>query len=428
VEALESVSIEEQGETVWNKNFFLLWQGRLVSCLGTQAFMIAELLWLKQVTNSPKVMGVIFFFTSLTAILLGPVGGTLADRVSRKKLMVLMDLISGILVLTFCFLIWNKSNDASVLPIFIFVSMGLAGLQAMYAPAVTSSVPYLVKKKFLIKANSLNESANQVATLGGQAIGGYIFAILGAPILFLIDGCSYILSAISESFIQFDKSDDSKQETVDQEASTEKSHFIEDLKSGLKYVWSNKGMRLTVTMSAFLNILFAPMGVILPFYVEDQLNMSMEWVGFLLSAIGLGMILGLSLAAKWKIESVKKVLPIYVGLIGIGVAFGLLGLTTNSYFALICFVVIGVCAGFVNTHVVTTLQLGSKEEFLGRVMGVFGTLCSALVPLGIALGGFLFDLLPLEQRPYYFIVAMVVHIIITSMTFSSKDFRAFLKS
>ncbi len=424
MEALETANIDKK-ESVWNQNFFLLWQGRLVSCLGTQAFMIAELLWLKQVTNSPKIMGLIFFATSLTSIIFGPIGGTLADRISRKKILVLMDFLSGMLVCTFAYFIWQKEADASVLPIFILVAISLTALQAMYNPAVTSSVPDLVKKRFLLKANSLNESANQVATLGGQAIGGYLFAVLGAPILFLIDGISYIVSAISESFIRFED----KKVCEDKASENEKKEsFFFELKLGVKYVWSNKGMRLTVTMAALLNLLFAPMGVILPFYVEDQLGTSMEWVGFLLSAVGLGMILGLSLASKWEIKGAKKITAMFAGLLGIGIAFGGLGFSYNPYLSLLCFLFIGIFAGFVNTHIMTTLQLGAKEEYLGRVMGVFGTLCSALVPLGIALGGFLFDLLSVEQRPYYFIIAMLIHAIITSLTFTSKEFRAFLNS
>src|SRR5437764_13718329 len=83
-----------------NANFFLLWQGQLVSNIGTQGFNIALIFWIKHVTDSAALLGLVLMMNSLAAVIMGPVGGAVADRYSRRWIIILCDAFSAIAVLS----------------------------------------------------------------------------------------------------------------------------------------------------------------------------------------------------------------------------------------------------------------------------------------------------------------------------------------
>jgi DHA3 family macrolide efflux protein-like MFS transporter len=127
-----------------NKNFVLLWQGQSVNRLGLQAFSVAMLFWIKHATDSATLMGIMLMLSTLPAVLLSPLGGALADRYSRRRIIVLSDLLSGLAVLTLAALYWIAPQSTHIILIWLFiVSLLTSILSAFFMPAISAAMPDL---------------------------------------------------------------------------------------------------------------------------------------------------------------------------------------------------------------------------------------------------------------------------------------------
>ena len=189
--------------------------------MGSEIYSIVLILFLKQETGSGTIMGMVQMAKTLPLIALMPFAGALADRWSRKRIMVFSDMICGISMVVLSLFglkymlhtdvlsIGSITIDLSSLEIeiwlIVLVTTIMGAASAMFQPAIDSFIPDIVPKDRLKKANSARESSISTSILFGQTIGGYLFQVLGSPLLSLVNGVSYILSSIEESFMKIPK-------------------------------------------------------------------------------------------------------------------------------------------------------------------------------------------------------------------------------
>jgi MFS family permease len=374
---------------LFNRDFTLLWQGQLVSQLGTQASTIAMMYWTMQATGSATLLGMLGLAGALPGVLLGPVAGTFADRHSRRGIIVLSDVVRGLAVLAVAAALWLRPDATSLVVGVLFAAALLSGsMTAVFGPAIGAAIPDLVPPSRVAAANSLRQVSAQGAGFIGQAVGGVLFSLLGAPLLFLADGVSFLFSAASETFIRVPQRLPERTRSW-REALTV---YRADTLAGLRYVWSRPGMRAFVITASGFNFLVVPVFVLLPFYVSGQLHRQAAWYGFLLSALSAGAVVGLLLAGTLRLEGRRRSTVLGSALVGAAVLTALLGLVRAPLLALaVCFLM-GVGLGMVNVFVITLLQLSTPGEMRGRVMGLAMALSQAAMPLGMALGGIAGDL------------------------------------
>jgi len=431
---------------LWNKNFVLLWQGQLISQIGQRYFNVGMLFYIKQATESASLMGGMMLFSTLPGVLLGPMGGTFADRFSRKKIIVYSDLIQGILVFSLAalmfFLIWATglttadpqggfslfsfvylSPHATAINItwmFIVATLG-AIIFAFFTPAMSAAVPDLVPKEKLNIANSLNQFAIFLAMFLGQGLGGLIFSITGAPLLFLINSATYLYAAGTESFIKI------PQPPVEPEKKSGEAWktFIRDTREGLDYVWNEKGMRILFLAAALLHLAIAPMLLLLPFYVEDYLKQNASWYGYLLAAVGLGSVVGYLIAGSVNVRGKAQSNLIILSLLGASISLGIVGFITQPFTVLAIVTVIGLTAGIFIVKTTTVIQLAASSEIRGRVFGLLGTLTSGLAPIGMGIAGVIADMANKNIPIIYATCGLMVLAMSISLAFS-KEAREFL--
>jgi DHA3 family macrolide efflux protein-like MFS transporter len=416
------MNASRQPTKLFNKNFVLLWQGQFVSQIGNQAYAIAMMFWIKHATGSASLMGLLMMLSMLPAVILGPLGGTLADRYSRRKIIIFTDFANGLAVLSLAalYFIMPESTNLIILWLF-FVSIFVGLMGAFFRPAISAAIPDLVPTDKVAAANSLNQSSFQISTFIGQGSGGILFRLLGAPVLFLIDSITYLISALSESFIEIPQTT----KPAEKDRSALLKSFLNDTADGFKFIWKNRGMRDLFVVAAFLNLFFAPYIVLLPFYVEDHLNSTTDWYGFLVAAIGLGSLIGYLIAGAIKIPGRIRGSVVVILLLAFALLFGGLGLTRSTYIAFIMMFFGGLCNGMINIQLITVLQLTTPGEIRGRVFGVLGTLSAGLMPIGLGLAGVVADLVD-QKIVVIFAVCGLIIAALSIILMASRGFHDYV--
>ncbi|MGL4374257.1 MAG: MFS transporter, partial [Turicibacter sp.] len=361
---------------LYNKNFFLLWQGQLVSVFGDAIYSIALGFWVLQETGSTAIMGLMMALVNVPIIILGPMSGVIVDRSDRKKLIIIGDVIRGIGMLLIA-----GAAIFGVLEVWMVMLMGIVlGIcSSFFNPSISSVLPDIVPKENLVKANSSYSMATTGASIIGQSIGGFIYAMLGAPIMFLVNGISYLFSAFTELFIDVPKV----------ERKNINLTFKEDFLEGLKFIITFEGLVRTIIVSVFINFLFGMIRVlIIPWFLSNP-DLGMAKYGILGGFQSIGIILGTVVLSFITIETKHKYFA-YLFSIIIFISGVCLAATFNHFVFILLFFVIAYCFQFIfNTLARSAIMLMTPQDKRGKVMATIVTLAMLFSPLGNLLGGVL---------------------------------------
>ncbi|MGO4894721.1 MFS transporter [Flavobacterium sp. W21_SRS_FM6] len=404
-----------------NKNILLLWQGQLVSQLGMQAYTIAMMFWLMENTNSSILMSLVLTLSILPNVLFGPIAGVIADRLSRKKIIIVTDLIRGFAVFILSLMIFSKYGSQSlVVVLFASVSVINGISRAFFQPAIDAFIPDLVSTRNLPKTVAFFQSSTQFATIIGQALGGLLYRVFGAPLLLLLDSISYFLSAFSESFIKHDFIKRKSENSVKDKYKQHKADLLE----GLNFVKGCKGMLQTMIFASSINFFIAPIMLLLPFYVSEQLSAEAQWYGFLLAAMAFGSILGYWFSATLNVKGSRRTLVMFTSMFLLACSLMMLSQSVSPVFSLIGILVTGLSLGTFNLQATTLFQKHSPTEMRGRVMSLLMTVSSGLLPIGLLIGGGLGALTNNDTQLIFGLSSLSI-VILTIFTSLNSNVRSF---
>lgn len=405
-----------------NRNFVLLWQGQLVSQVGTQTFLVAMLLWLKQATGSATVIGLVLMLSTLPGVLLGPVGGAVADRVSRRRLLIAADLTRGVVFLALAAAMLTLPGHSRGLLACLFAASLVAGVcSAVFQPAGQSFLPDLVPPEHLPGANSLMQGSFQVMALVAQGLGGILFRVVGAPLLALLDGVSFLYSALSSVFIR-------AEEHLSRSTAPAAARWrvlAQDVASGFRYVGGRAGMRRLFVVIGAAKLFSVPFTLLLPFFVEGALGARADWYGFLLAGYGGGSVVGFGLAGALRLSGAGRGRLLAVALVAQAASLTTLAFATSTWAALALLVAAGACDGLIYVSLISILQVGTPGEFRGRVFGVLKMVSEALTPLSMALAGIVADLVG-HNVPLLYLVCGAALLAAAVFVVANEECRRFL--
>jgi len=366
---------------LWNRNFAILWQGQLISDFGNAAFTVALGFWVLSVTATPAMpqgnlalMGIIEACFALPAVVLGPFAGAIADRFDRKWILITADFIRGLCFSTMgIMLIFNIFPFWVIYPVAIL--SGSSG--AFFSPAISSSIPDIVPKDSLSKANSARGFSIALTQLLGNSLGGLLYSVLKAPLLVLVNGLSFLYASVSQLFIHLPyekKRDWNNQITV-------------DIADGFKYAFGNRGIRALMLTNMMLNF-FAIIGLSLmtPLFNSTP-GFGVERYGLMMGAMMAGAIAGMITLSAVKIRPQQRSRIFGFSVMVMVCSTVPVALINNVNWLYPLAFIAGVNNAIVNVMFQTILQSAVPAQTRGKVFGISTTFSSGLQPIAMAVSG-----------------------------------------
>ena len=362
------------------KNTALLLSSQLISNVGSIMQTVALALFvLKQASGIQ--------FASVLAVgmiprLFGSFTGVVTDRVNRKHLLVVLDIIAGVFTLGFAFI--YQYGGGLPLPMIYILVLTLSSVQTFYDPTVSAILPDIVQSKHLVETNSASSFITNISYIAVPALAGLLYSGYGLFPVMALNGISFFFAAALEALISY-----RQQPHIEQ---ARREPVFRSFQDGLSHVLGNKELLMIVVISIAANLALNPIFTVgLPYILNVDLKVSPQLYGLSQSMLFIGPVLG-SIVAGLVLKRVNyKRLIMWILLVDSVLVFslGLLTVTGTLYQMTLQFLLINTAAFIIISTMVlasialmTAIQKIVPSALMGRVMGVVTSFSIAAIPLG----------------------------------------------
>lgn len=366
--------------------FLLFWIAQIATELGDGLIRTVVIYLVATLTDEPLMIGLVIFAQMLPVALFGVFIGALADRKSKRLLLI----GSNILQLVVVILMLLGQNHAWIL----LLLMGLYGLGiAFYEPARSSSIPFIVNEKLIPQAVSLSQSSAQAMMIIGPAVAGLLFMIDQMTIIFYIIAATYVVAVLALLFNR-----PLSQLTEKPEQSDHQESYLSSIASGVKQVIGMPALRFLLILLIPVTLSAGVLNTNINALFLQTFQVPAEQYGYLLAVFGGGAVIGALTAPVF----LKKLPPgtLMVGSVGMLGLMMTLVLTVNSMTEQIGLMVVylwSVILGFINASLnvpISALFLKTTpQSFLGRGASLMQAQVNLMTMTGILLGGWLAGML-----------------------------------
>ena len=369
---------------------------KLVGSFGAQVYTFAISFYILQMTGSAKSFAANLIFNILPRILIAPFAGYVADKYSRKVIVITAQIattmaVGGLLAVTL-------TSGLSLIAIYATTCV-LSITSEFSGVAFSSSITGLVDKPRIQRAMSLNQMSISFAAISSPAIGGLLYGVVSMPVFLIMYITASIVAIVLESTMNFELFA-KRQEVV---LGKPKEKMLHNMKAGLDYLRSQTVLVSIVWISVFINLLFGAFMAGYAYISIEEIKMAPQHFGVTEGALAVGMLLMsiyLSIRKEFKYALV-------VGKRGsIGVAIAMVGIALPmlidmpyhwmfSYYTVVMFFY-GLTMIIVSTPIQVMKHKMIDVHYKGRVFSILETMDMVLVPLGIVIYGFLYDVIPAQ--------------------------------
>lgn len=373
-----------------NRNLNLLLAGRFVSDTGTRMQYTILPLYILDVGGSAATMGTFSLLTMLPLFLLLPLGGVVGDRLNRKKIMVNSDLISGFLILGLGLLAYFELVNLFLL---IVVQMAVGIVSVFFESSSGGMIPSIVGKDDLTTANSKVATLRTMAGMIGPIAGAALYSTAGVTAVFMLNGISFLLSALSEMFIRYMHHPKETKQGI--------PGIFHDMKEGAQFIRDNK---LILNLCIYFFILMTLIGpifvIVLPLMFKRHLDYNDTWygalqtfqmAGYLMGAIIVGIISKkISTDRSFKIGNKLLALTfIPFSLVMFPFIYRSLGNGSIAYFSLyaLTLLLLSTAFAFLSIPMQTIIQQTTPPQYMSRVFSIVGLISKGGMPIGAFLMG-----------------------------------------
>ena len=374
-------------QKLFTRNFTFLILGQASSLIGNNTLKFALSMYVLERTGSAAVFAGLLAVAMVPTILLSPFGGMLADRMNRRNIMVVLDVISGLSVFA-VFLLFGEGSGIYLIGALLVV---LSVLGAFESPTVQACVPQMQSGDNILKGNAVVNQISAVAAFTTPFAGSIFYTAFGIRSVLLAAVICFFLTAFLECFIRLEHKPAAKQSIT--------QIVKEDLAASMRFLSREQPGVLKLLLLAAL-VSFFVMGTAVvgfPFLVRTVLGLSAEHYGAAESAMGLAAVLG-GLAAGL-LAGKLRLTKLYWLMIGLGICLfpaGAVFLLPAPSFAKYLVLVLAFCAGQAACNMFSIFALSAIQErtpshLTGKVMSCVFTVSMCAQPLGQIVYGYLFD-------------------------------------
>ena len=348
------------------RNFGLVWSGQLISQIGDGISRLALVWFVYAITGSALKTSIIGLLQTIPPIVLGPVIGVYVDRLPKKYLLIISDLLRAVLIGFIPCMVAVESFTVSMLYVLVLLH---AIATAVFGPALTAAVPAIVPKTQFTAANALLQSTTSLGIILGPALSGLGIAAYGSQEVLCLNAITYLGSALCLSLTRFTDC----ATTVVSEG--RRSTLVRDLMEGFRYSVINRPVILLLTGTAALYTFgTAALTSLFPVFARKLLDLGPVEIGYLWSALGGGLLItsiSLLWATGWTVKDRSKL--IFSTSLLSGAAVCALVWTPHPYQAGILMGLIGGGMGAFTPIAWGIIQELTPGHLIGRVLGLYGT-------------------------------------------------------
>ena len=364
--------LSETFRALRHRNYQLFFSGQLISLIGTWMDQVAESWLVYRLTGSALLLGTVAFASQIPVFLLAPIGGALADRMDRRRILITTQ--SSMMLVTFVLAWLTLSHRVHIWHIVALAAM-TGVINAFDLPARQSFVVDMVSRADLVNAIALNSSMFNGARVIGPAAAGIVVAAIGEGWCFFANGVSFIAVIIGLWMMKMERP----------RMSIEGSP-LENIIEGFRFIAQTKPMRDLMLLLALVSFAALPYAVLMPLFADQILHGGPKALGLLMGSSGVGALCGaLLLATRRSLRGLST--WVAVACTGLGITLSLFSFSRSLWLSAALLAPVGFCTMVQMASSNTLIQSMVPDRLRGRVMSFYAMTFMGMAPLGSLLAG-----------------------------------------
>ena len=358
-----------------NRSFAALWIGQAISSIGDYFSLLAIPIFVNRLTGSVLLVGLSFIAAALPALVLGPVAGVFVDRLDRRKVMILSDLLRGALML--CLLTIREPGQVWIVYVVGFL---VSCASQFFFPARGAVLPLInTDPKDWLAANGLMRIIQTVGMLAGPALAGVTIGLWGERIAFIADSSSFFVSALAIALMRVPQTTAFKP----RQAATLRRVW-DDLRDGAAYLFNNRTTLGVLICMSMASLGFSTVNMIWIPYLQSAFGVGAAGLGIADAALGVGMLLSGVLVGRIALRVSKTVMSAG-GLVVIGLTYTTIVLLPSFGWIIAWQFLSGLVLTPMQSALDTLMQLAVPDLKRGRVGSTLNASYSAAGLVSMAL-------------------------------------------
>jgi DHA3 family macrolide efflux protein-like MFS transporter len=391
----------------WKPRFFTIWTGQALSLIGSALTQFVLLWWITDTTGSASALAIAGMMALLPQAVFGPLGGTLADRLPRRIIMIIADSITALCMVMLIALFATGNIQLWHAYALMFIR---STMQAFQQPASAASTAMLVPQDWLPRVAGMNQTLQGIMTIAGAPLGALALAFLPLQGALAIDVVTAVLGITPLLFFAIPQIRTPKEE---------QASVWSDFKSGVRYVAGNRGLLMLYAILGLVVLTVMPTFTMTPLLVKQHFGGGVNEVALMEALAGIGIIVGGVLITVWGGFKRKVVTLLASFVVSCGtVAFTALTPGNMLLLAAGWWFLSGATFSTGQVPFTAMLQTIVPNQMQGRVLSLLNTVMGAAGPIGLAIAGPLGEAIGVRG---VFLVGGALSALVCALAFLSKD-------